>query len=87
MLDRDLEVLYGTETRTLKQTVKRNRDRFPSDFMFELSEEDMDLMVSQFVIPSKSYFGGANPFAFIEQEVSMLASVIKTSVAVEISLI
>lgn len=86
MLDRDLAVLYQTETRTLKQTVKRNIDRFPSDFMFELSEEDMNLMVSQSVIPSKSYFGGAKPFAFTEQGVSMLSSVIKTSVAVEISL-
>lgn len=58
MLDKDLAVLYQTETRTLKQSVKRNIERFPSDFMFELTDKQIDSMVSQFVIPSKSYFGG-----------------------------
>ncbi|TLD40680.1 MAG: putative DNA-binding protein in cluster with Type I restriction-modification system [Candidatus Jettenia ecosi] len=86
MLDRDLAKLYQTETRTLKQTVKRNLDRFPDDFMFELTDNDMDDMVSQSVIPSKSYFGGAKPFAFTEHGVAMLSSVIRTPVAIEISL-
>jgi len=86
MLDRDLANLYQTETRTLKQAVKRNIERFPDDFMFELKNDDIAEMVSQSVIPSKSYLGGATPFAFTEQGVSMLASVIKTSVAVNISL-
>lgn len=54
--------------------------------MFELSNDDIDFLVSQSVIPSKSYFGGAKPFAFTEHGVSMLASVIKTPIAVEISL-
>lgn len=73
MLDRDLAELYQTETRTLKQTVRRNSDRFPDDFMFVLTDKELTQMVSQSVIPSKSYFGGAKPFAFTEQGVSMLA--------------
>uniref|UniRef100_Q3ARJ2 Uncharacterized protein n=1 Tax=Chlorobium chlorochromatii (strain CaD3) TaxID=340177 RepID=Q3ARJ2_CHLCH len=86
ILDRDLAMLYQTDTRTLKQAVKRNIERFPSDFMFELSEQQIETMVSQLVIPSKSYFGGAKPFAFTEQGVAMLSAVLRTSVAVEISL-
>lgn len=85
MLDKDLAPLYSTETRTLKQAVRRNRERFPDDFMFELSDEDIEALVSQSVIPSRSYFGGATPFAFTEQGVSMLSAVIRTPVAVEIS--
>ncbi|RMG76647.1 MAG: ORF6N domain-containing protein [Bacteroidetes bacterium] len=86
MLDRDLAEFYQTETRTLKQAVKRNIDRFPSDFMFELTDNDMDFLVSQSVIPSKKYFGGAKPYAFTEQGVSMLSAVIRSPVAVEVSL-
>ena len=62
MLDRELAELYGVETRVLKQAVKRNRERFPKDFMFEMTGKEIDGMVSQNVIPSKSYFGGAVPF-------------------------
>lgn len=87
MLDRDLAELYQTDTRTLKQSVKRNNDRFPPDFMFELEESDIQQMVSQSVIPSKSYFGGSKPYAFTEQGVAMLASVIKNKMAVHISII
>jgi hypothetical protein len=86
MLDRDLADLYETETRTLKQAVKRNTDRFPSDFMFELSDEDIDLLVSQSVIPSRKHLGGAVPYAFTEQGVSMLSSILRTPLAVEISI-
>jgi hypothetical protein len=86
MIDRDLAELYQTETRTLKQAVKRNLERFPDDFMFELSENEIGYLVSQVVIPSKSYFGGARPYAFTEQGVAMLSSVLKTPAAVSISL-
>ncbi len=55
MLDRDLAELYGLETRALKQAVKRNIDRFPEDFMIELTSDEIDIMVSQSVIPSKKY--------------------------------
>lgn len=72
MLDRDLAALYGVETRVLKQAVRRNLDRFPDDFMFEITEGELDEMVSQSVIPDKKSFGGAKPFAFTEQGVAML---------------
>lgn len=87
ILDRDLATLYQVETRTLKQAVKRNMERFPQDFMFELNDDEMDSLVSQSVIPAKKYFGGAKPFAFTEQGVSMLSAVLKTPIAVEISII
>jgi ORF6N domain-containing protein len=59
MLDFHLAELYGIETRVLKQAVKRNIERFPSDFMFELNEDEINSMVSQNVIPSKGQLGGA----------------------------
>ncbi|MCY1377933.1 ORF6N domain protein [compost metagenome] len=52
------------ETRTLKQAVRRNIDRFPTDFMFELTNVELDCLVSQIVMPDKKVFGGAKPFAF-----------------------
>jgi len=83
ILDRDLAVLYGVETRALKQSVRRNLKRFPADFMFVLNKREIDMMVSQNVIPSKSYLGGANPMAFTEQGVAMLSSVLKSERAIE----
>ncbi len=59
MLDRDLAQLYQVETRALKQAVKRNIERFPEDFMFELSDNEIDFMVSQSVIPSKQHIGAS----------------------------
>ena len=56
MLDYDLAVLYGVETRAMKQAVRRNPDRFPRDFMFELSEQEIDRVVSQFVTPDRRKF-------------------------------
>ncbi|MDO9266806.1 MAG: ORF6N domain-containing protein [Sulfurimonas sp.] len=84
MLDRDLAELYGVETRVLKQAVKRNIDRFPSDFMFELNDEEINFLVSQSVIPSKKSFGGAKPFVFTEQGVSSLSAVLTSKIAIEI---
>ena len=66
ILDFHLAVFYNLETRVLKQAVRRNRDRFPDDFMYELTDYEVNTMVSQNVIPSKKYFGGAAPFAFTE---------------------
>lgn len=86
MLDRDLAALYETETRILKQAVKRNIERFPADFMFELRDEDISLLVSQSVIPSKKHFGGALPYVFTEQGVAMLSTVLHSSLAVEMSI-
>jgi len=86
MLDRDLAELYGVETRALKQAVNRNIIRFPAHFMFELAEEEVEMMVSQFVIPSKSYFGGSMPYVFAEQGVAMLSAVLRSDVAIKISI-
>ncbi|WP_298155587.1 ORF6N domain-containing protein [Flavobacterium sp.] len=86
MLDFDLAVLYQTETRVLKQAVRRNLGRFPSDFMFVLSEIEINHLVSQSVIPSKSLLGGAQPFAFTEQGVAMLSSVLNSEKAIEINI-
>ena len=82
ILDFDLASLYGVEPRALKQAVKRNIARFPDDFMFELSPKEIDFVVSQNVIPSKRYLGGAVPFAFTEQGVAMLSGVLKSSRAI-----
>jgi len=84
MLDFDLALLYNVETRTLKQAVKRNRDRFPEDFMFELTAIEIDTLVSQNVIPSKGRLGGAVPLAFTEQGVAMLSSVLRSKEALSV---
>lgn len=86
MLDADLAKLYNVETRVLKQAVKRNLNRFPADFMFELTNDEIDKLVSQNVIPSKSVFGGAKPFAFTEQGIAMLSSVLKSDIAVQVNI-
>ena len=86
MIDRDLAELYQVETRALKQAVKRNIERFPTDFMFELTNNEVDFLVSQSVIPSKKHLGGAKPFAFTEQGVSMLSSVLTSKIAVEVNI-
>ena len=78
ILDRDISRLYGTITKKLNQQVKRNPDRFPEDFTFRLSEEEIEQMVSQNVIPSKSYLGGHSPYVFTQYECNMLATVLKT---------
>ncbi len=88
MLDRDLAQLYGTETRALKQAVKRNLKRFPPDFMFQLSKEEFTNWRSQIVM-SKSDEKGLRhlPFAFTEQGVAMLSSVLNSERAVEVNIL
>lgn len=86
ILDRHLAELYGVENRALKQAVKRNPDRFPSDFMFELNEVEVEFLVSQSVIPSKRELGGAAPYAFTEQGVAMLSSVLRSPQAVQVNI-
>jgi hypothetical protein len=87
ILDKDLAALYGVETRALKQAVRRNSKRFPADFMFILNNKEINSMVSQNVIPSKSYFGGSKPFVFTEQGVAMLSSVLNSDRAIEINIL
>ena len=82
MLDRDLAELYGVETRRLNEQVKRNIERFPEDFMFQLTSNEFDNLKSQIAISS---WGGVRklPYAFTEQGVAMLSGVLKSSTAVE----
>lgn len=91
MIDRDLASLYGVETRVLKQFVKRNIERFPVDFMFELSKVKFDNWRSQNVTSNYSDKMGLRyaPFAFTEQGVAMLSSVLnsKQAIAVNIQII
>ena len=90
MLDYHLAELYQVETRALKQTVKRNIERFPGDFMFVLTQEEANLLlsigVSQNVIPPAYNFGVAMPMAFTEQGVAMLSSVLRSKVAIEVNI-
>ena len=90
MLDYHLAELYQVETRALKQAVKRNIERFPSDFMFVLTQEVANLLlsigVSQNVIPPDYNFGVAMPMAFTEQGVAMLSSVLRSKVAIEVNI-
>ena len=76
MLDRDLAGLYGVKPIALRQQVKRNPDRFPKDFFFRLSSKETEMLVSQNVIPSRRSLGGSLPYAFTEQGVAMLSSVL-----------
>jgi len=86
ILDYNLAALYRLETRALKQAVRRNRARFPSDFMFELTAREVRILVSQFVIPNVRKFGGARPMAFTEQGVAMLSSVLNSPRAVKVNI-
>ena len=86
MLDVHLAELYGVENRALKQAVRRNMDLFPPDFMFDLTSEEIELVVSQNVIPSKQHLGGAIPFAFTETGIAMLSSVLKSKRAKEMNI-
>ena len=86
MLDKDLAELYGVKPIRLREQVKRNLNRFPADFMFQLDENEIDFMVSQNAIPSKQHLGGSKPYMFTEQGVSMLSAVLKTDFAVEMSI-
>ncbi|HJW09314.1 MAG TPA: ORF6N domain-containing protein [Holophagaceae bacterium] len=90
MLDSDLAALYGVETKALLQAVKRNPDRFPSDFMFQLSEDEWALLRSQ-IVTSKGEGdsrGGRRyaPYAFTEQGVAMLSSVLRSKRAVQVNI-
>ncbi|HAK89439.1 MAG: DNA-binding protein [Nitrospirae bacterium GWC2_46_6] len=86
MLSMHLAELYGVETRTLNQAVKRNSHRFPEDFMFQINESEAEQLVSQNVIPHRKYFGGSLPYAFTEQGVAMLSSILNSEQAIKINI-
>ncbi len=84
MLDRDLAVLYGVETKRLKEQVKRNLSRFPIDFMFELTKEEFENWRSQFVTSNSEKMGlRYAPMAFTEHGVLMLSSVLNSEKAIQ----
>ena len=85
MVDKDLAELYQVETRSLNQAIKRNIDRFPSDFMFQLTKDEYENLISQNVI---SRWGGIRkmPFAFTQDGIAMLSSVLKSKIAIHINI-
>ena len=86
ILDRDLAALYRVKTIALRQQVKRNLDRFPEDFMFRLTAEEAETLVSQNVIPTRRSLGGSLPYVFTQEGVAMLSSVLKSPRAVQVNL-
>ena len=85
ILDKDLASLYGVTAKRLREQVRRNNDRFPENFMFQLTENEI-LMVPQNAAPSMKFFGGHLPYAFTEHGVLMAANVLKTTSAVQMSI-
>jgi hypothetical protein len=83
MLDKDLAILYGVKPIRLREQVKRNLKRFPEDFMFQLTNDEIDFMVSQNAIPSRKHLGGYQPYVFTEQGVAMLATVLNSETAIQ----
>ncbi|MEZ4963479.1 MAG: ORF6N domain-containing protein [Saprospiraceae bacterium] len=86
MLDRDLAELYDVKPIRLREQVKRNQERFPENFMFQLTEEEAEAMVSQNAIPSHQHLGGHLPYAFTEHGVLMLANVLRSGRAIQMSI-
>ena len=87
MLDRDLAEMYGVETRVLNQAVKRNIERFPEDFMFQLTDEEVRNWKSQFVMSNSIKMGlRKNPYAFTELGVAMLSSVLNSKIAIQVNM-
>jgi hypothetical protein len=85
MLDRDLAQLYGVKTRDLNKAIKRNRDRFPDDFMYQLTKEEIAILKFQF---GTSSWGGTRkpPYAFTEQGVAMLSGILHSKRAVQVNI-
>ncbi|MDE6265619.1 MAG: ORF6N domain-containing protein [Paramuribaculum sp.] len=87
MLDRDLAEMYGVETRVLNQAVKRNAERFPEDFMFQLTPEEVEKWKSQIVISNSIKMGLRRaPYAFTELGVAMLSSVLTSKIAIQVNM-
>lgn len=86
MLDKDLAIFYGVKPIRLREQVKRNIARFPPDFMFQLTDSEVETMVSQNAIPSRKHLGGTLPYVFTEQGVAAISSVLTSERAVEVSI-
>jgi hypothetical protein len=89
MLDKDLAGLYGVETKRLIEQVKRNESRFPEEFRFQLTTSEYSNLRSQFATSSVNEYGGRRylPYAFTEQGVAMLSAVLRSSTAVQVSIL
>jgi hypothetical protein len=85
MIDRDLAYLYQVETKALNQAVKRNKKRFPSDFMFQLNDKEFENLRSQNVTANFSKIR-SNPYAFTEHGIAMLSSILKSDIAIEVNI-
>lgn len=85
MLDSDLAVLYGVETKRINEAVMRNPEKFPKDFMFSLTDDELDVLRSQFAT-TKYSMTRSNPKAFTEQGVYMLATILKSQTATEVTI-
>jgi phage regulator Rha-like protein len=86
MLSTHLAELYGVEVKVLVQTVKRNIDRFPEDFMFQLKDEEYEILKSQFVTSRWGGIRRANPYAFTEQGVAMLSGILNSKRAIQVNI-
>lgn len=86
MLDRDLSQLYGVSTKVFNQAVRRNKDRFPPDFMFQLTIQEFRSLRSQIVTSNKRGGRRYRPYAFTEQGVAMLSSVLRSKRAVQVNI-
>src|SRR5271154_2314650 len=86
MLDRDLADVYEVKAIALRQQVKRNQQRFPRDFMFQLTALEAEILVSQNVIPSRRSLGGFRPYVFTQEGVAMLSSVLTSPRAVAVNI-
>jgi hypothetical protein len=86
MLDKDLALFFNVKPIRLREQVKRNVKRFPPDFMFQLTEKEVELMVSQNAIPSKQHLGGSLPFFFTEQGVAAVSAVLTSERAIEVNI-
>jgi phage regulator Rha-like protein len=86
MLDRDLAEMYGVETKVLNQAVKRNMDRFPKDFMFKITKSEAEVSRSQIVTLKRGQNVKYLPFAFTEQGVAMLSSVLNSPIAIQVNI-
>ncbi len=87
VLDKDLASFYEVKPIRLREQVKRNANRFPDDFVFQLTQDEVDILVSQNAIPSKQSLGGYMPYVFTEQGVAAVSAVLKSDKAAEVSII
>lgn len=86
MLDTHLAEMYGIKAFRLREQVKRNQDRFPGDFMFQLNNQEVEILMSQNAIPSARHLGGYLPHVFTQEGVAMLSSVLRSKQAIQINI-